>query len=72
MVENHDVKKEISGIGNYFHRQRVLNQVALETNFTYAVPNKYKFLGIKKYVKNVSNRINAKKIWESTLNPIII
>ena len=72
MSEKHEVRKEISKIYIIFHQKRVLNQVARETNFTYAIPNKYKFLGIKKYVKNVSNRINAKRIWENTMNPIII
>ena len=72
MSEKHEVRKEISKIDNIFHQKRVLNQIAHETNFTYAIPNKYKFLGIKKYVKNVSNRINAKRIWENTMNPIII
>jgi hypothetical protein len=72
MSEKHEVRKEISKIDNIFHQKRVLNQVARETNFTYVVPNKYKFLGVKKYVKNVSNRINAQRIWENTLNPIII
>ena len=72
MSETHKVRKEISKIDNIFHQKRVLNQVARETNFTYAIPNKYKFLGIKKYVKNVSNRINAKRICENTMNPIII
>ena len=72
MSEKHEVRREISKIDNIFHQKRVLNQVARETNFTYAIPNKFKFLGVKKYVKNVSNRINAKRIWENTLNPIII
>ena len=72
MSEKHEVRKEISKIDNIFHQKRVLNQVARETNFTYVIPNKLKFLGVKKYVKNVSNRINAQRIWENTLNPIII
>ena len=72
MSERHEVRREICKIDNYFHQKRVLNQIAHETNFTYAIPNKLKFLGVKKYVKNVSNRINAQRIWENTLNPIII
>ena len=72
MSEKHEVRKEISKIDNIFHQKRVLDQVARETNFTYVIPNKLKFLGVKKYVKNVSNRINAQRIWENTLNPIII
>jgi hypothetical protein len=72
MSERHEVRREISKIDNIFHQKRVLDQVARETNFTYVIPNKLKFLGVKKYVKNVSNRINAQRIWENTLNPIII
>ena len=72
MSEKHEVRREISKIDNVFHQKRVLNQIAHETNFTYAIPNKLKFLGVKKYVKNVSNRINALRIWQNTLNPIII
>ena len=64
MAENNDVKKEISGIENYFHRQRVLNQVALETNFTYAIPNKYKFLGVKKCIKVARLGMSKADKWE--------
>ena len=65
MAENHEVRLEISSIPNIFHRKRVLDYVAKETNFTYIVPKKYKFLGVKKYVKSVSNRINAMKLNDS-------
>ena len=65
MAENHEVRLEISSIPNIFHRKRVLDYVAKETNFTYIVPKKYKFLGVRKYVKRVSNRINAMKLNDS-------
>ena len=65
MAENHEIRLEISSITNAFHRKRVLDYVAKETNFTYVIPKKYKFLGVKKYVKSVSNRINAMKLNDS-------
>ena len=65
MAENHEVRLEISSIPNIFHRKRVLDYVAKETNFTYIVPKKYKVLGVRKYVKRVSNRINAMKLNDS-------
>ena len=65
MAENHEVRKEISSIPNIFHQRRVLDYVAKETNFTYVIPKKHKFLGVRKYVKSVSNRINAMKLNDS-------
>ena len=66
MSEKHEVRKEISKIDNIFHQKRVLNQVARETNFTYAIPNKYKFLGINTIGNILHIFLNTKKfkfIW---------